>query len=380
MVVYVSGPGDHQISGFEYWEVYTGRRAWKWGRTDYTVVHEVSDLRGPKVVVFVAFFDAPHTYHTLVLEVDLVNGKSVELSRLVIDPMPYPDPQLCEDFLILKVLQRGSMLDSEFPAVLLVNWRTKMGFIFDCGDIVSYALFPAHIVLGYASRSVPRTLNLRVYAVASFDDLCIAVGDLTVSMGSRTDFSHIPFIACSIPNTTGSVYLPRTSPQISVTPSALHDATYHCVVQVVIQVVDTVSSTSPPLRPTSLLKRLRSKFKRNVAAPPDIITRLTKKVFHYHLTFPPNAETDASSALPQFHLKSTRHSPKLPRARGAHAEYYLCYNTGHPILIPWARDTELEDGPPVKIPASECPSSVDLTRSGALLEVRQNRVVVSYYQ
>ncbi|KAJ7684165.1 hypothetical protein DFH06DRAFT_1009 [Mycena polygramma] len=124
VVVFVPGP-VHQITGLEYWEVHTGRRVWKWGREDYTVIREVSDLRGATLVVLIIFAgsDVPQTYHAIIVEVDLASGESVELYRLPIDPMLEPDPQLCGDFLIFKVLRQVN--------ALLLNWRTEEGFLFD---------------------------------------------------------------------------------------------------------------------------------------------------------------------------------------------------------------------------------------------------------
>ncbi|KAJ7684163.1 hypothetical protein DFH06DRAFT_1312613 [Mycena polygramma] len=366
MIVYVSEPGDRQISGFEYWEVHTGRRVWKWGREDYAVIREVSDLRRAKIVVFIVFSgrDAPQNYHALIVEVDIASGESVEFPALPIDPILNQEPHLCGDFLIFPVLRRNTLL--------LLNWRTEEGFMFNAERIVYYALFPAHIVLAYSSPSIPHVPDLRVYAIASFYDLWGPLSDLIVSTSHRTDLSHIPFVACSVPSTNAFVYSHGTTP-ISVTRSPLHDTSYDCIVEVKVK--------TPPPRPASLIKRLRNKLKRNAAAPPAITSRLTKKVFHYELTFPPNVATTALSVLPQFRLISTWRVPGHPLGTTTYAGYSMCYETGPQFMVvQWTSDNETEEVAPVRFPGGELPRRFQLTRSGGLLEVRQNCVVVSYYQ
>ncbi|KAJ6479929.1 hypothetical protein C8R47DRAFT_1136423 [Mycena vitilis] len=362
MVVFVPGP-DHLISSVEYWEVHTGRRVWKWGRANCTVLREESEVRGAKIVVFIVYAgdDAPQTHHALIVEVDMASGESVEFPGLPINPMLYPDSQLCGDFLILHVFRRITLL--------LLDWRTEECFVFDAERIVAYALFPEHLLLAYSTQSDPHISDLRVYAIASFYNLCRPLSNLIGSIDHHTDLSHIPFVACSVPSTNAFVYSVGTTP-ISVTRSPLHDTSYDCVVEVVVK-VDT-----PPSRPASLMKRLRNKLKRNAAAPPAVTSRLTKKVFRYQLTFPP----DAASELPEFRLKSSWRVPGLPIGITTHAGYSLCYDPGRPRVVHWASDNETGDAAPVRLPGGDLPRCVQLTRSGALLEVHQNRVVVSYYR
>ncbi|KAJ7684172.1 hypothetical protein DFH06DRAFT_1154941 [Mycena polygramma] len=375
MIVYISGPAG-KISGLECWDVFTGQKVWRWGRPEYTLAEEVSDLRGATLVVIVVFVDPAsppgETYQTRILEVDMANKDSVKLSRLVINPIPSSNPQLCGDFLILKVLQQTSLLYGRFSVVLLLlNWRTQEGVVLDPEFIVSYTLFPDHVVLACASRSNPHHLGLHLYTIPSFHDLRRQLWDLTRTVGGRTtDISHIPFARCSVPIPNESTYLLDRSP-ISVTRSPLHDATYHCVVQVLVQ----PNAFQTPL-PSGTL---RAEGLQNTPPHPD--EPVTKKVFRYYITFPTDAETSASPVLAQFRLKTTRSVPgHIISAHTAHAEYYLRYNKSPPALLQLAHDDNSEEGLPVFFSDSEALNLVHLTRSGALLEVRQTGVVVSYYR
>ncbi|KAJ7684170.1 hypothetical protein DFH06DRAFT_1154934 [Mycena polygramma] len=375
LVVYISGPANHQISGFEYWEVHTGRRVWKWEHAEYRVVHVVSDLREGKLVVLIAFFDDHQTYSTLVLEVDLVSGDSTTLGRSAINPTFSPDPQLCEDFVAMNAFSWGSMP----PATVLVNWRTAECIVFDSEPIVCYALFPGHLMLGYTSRYINlRILDLRLYAISSFDGLWRPVNQLA-SNRTHTDLDGVPSVFCSVanidinPECMNFIISREQGPRISVMRSLLHRDTYDCVVELVNEVHPP---PTPP--PTSLLKRLQNKFNGTPSSPDGTVTRLTK-VFRYSLVFPSDAKTISSPALPQFRPKSIRCCPSyLPRL--TRAGYNLSYSAGRPLVVQWASDNGTEEAP-LPVSSKEPLLSADVTRSGALLEFDdKNGVVVSYYQ
>ncbi|KAJ6479934.1 hypothetical protein C8R47DRAFT_1136431 [Mycena vitilis] len=375
LLVYISGPANHQTSGFEYWEVHTGRRVWKWEHAEYRVVHVVSDLRGAKLVVLIAFFDDHQAYSTLILEVDLVSGDSTALGQSVINPTFSPDPQLREDFVAMNAFSWGSMP----PATVLINWRTAECIVFDSEPIVCYALFPGHFILGYTSRYINlRILDLRLYAISSFDGLWRPVSELATNR-TCTDLSRIPSVLCSIanidvnPDCMNFIISREQGPRISVSRSLLHRGTYDCVVELVNEV-----RIPPAPPPTSLWERLQDKLAGPSPLPEGKVTRLTK-VFRYSLVFPPDAKTISSPALPQFRHKSVRCCPShLPRS--SRAGYNLKHSSGHPLLIQWASYNGTEE---VSLPVSsgEPLLSADVTHSGALLEFDdKNGVVVSYYQ
>ncbi|KAJ6566938.1 hypothetical protein B0H19DRAFT_1258113 [Mycena capillaripes] len=203
ILFYVSG-SHYNRSGFEIWEVHTGRQLFKWGHQDYCVWHVVSEFPAgkSKIVVLVTFsIGLQQTSDTLILELDLTTGDSDTLSHLILNSYRFPVPHLVGDFFSCEIL---------YPMIfLLVNWRTTECIIFDSERIVSYVLFPGHFILAYRSDSSPLTLNLHLYSISSFDNLWCPVSSLAPA--THTNIWGIPFLSFSAggANLTGPEHIIR---------------------------------------------------------------------------------------------------------------------------------------------------------------------------
>ncbi|KAJ6566913.1 hypothetical protein B0H19DRAFT_1232887 [Mycena capillaripes] len=207
-------------------------------------------------------------------------------------------PQLCGDFIACQV-SRGSTI------TLLINWRTAKCIVID-------------------SVAAPRTLNLRLYSISSFDCLWGPLSNLTAVI----DIRSTPSLTCSVAldSLGGGERTANRTTFLSVTQSPIHVATYDCVVEV----VETVFPPPPPRTP-SLTKPVRKQL------PPNAV-RNTRTTSRYSLVCV--SETTSPPALPQIHFKSVLHCPAYPSA--TRAGYGLYDIQGSPIGIQWVGDDGME--------------------------------------
>ncbi|KAJ7176253.1 hypothetical protein C8R43DRAFT_975292 [Mycena crocata] len=310
------------------------------------------------------------------------------------------DFELCGDYVAAKARRRAA----EEVDVLLLNWRRKEFILFPGTTCThtAFALFPGHIVLARFPSTTASSAQtsmkskagkVRLYSFASL----AALGRPASEFSSEPSFHpggapDTPPVSLEIPLST-----PCSAASLHVTQNPLRHDSYDLVVEETRSEPPPTewvwTEPAPSASPSTVFSRFCDSALVNRIPCDWWVNRdtrdkdvLVRVVSRYRLDIPPPlALVTCANAAPKLTLISISAHPNeavsaagwtLNQRWGKSAAPFLHHSAHARVLpVPNTRDISV----PTADDAHDDGQSLTLTRSGALVAVRPDRVVVSYY-
>ncbi|KAJ7176221.1 hypothetical protein C8R43DRAFT_1230394 [Mycena crocata] len=395
--------GTSRERGLACYGLHSTRCVWEWRRLGWCVggfAWESNSQKGETAVACIGVSDGNENHSLLVLQINLTTGESRELFHFAPEhAMHLHDLELCGDHVAAKAQRRAA----ERVDVLLLNWRRKEFILFPGTTCThtAFALFPGHIVLAQfpptTASSAQTSMKskageIRLYSFASL----AALGRPASEFSSEPSFHpggapDTPPVSLEIPLST-----PCSGASLHVAQNPLRDDSYDLVVEETRTEPALTewlwTESAPPASPSTvftrfcdsaLVNRMCDWWVNRDTRDKDV---LVKVVSRYRLEIPsPLSLATCVNAAPKLTLISISTHPNeavsaagwtLNRRWGKSAAPFLHHPAHARVLpVPTTRDISA----PSDVDAHDDRKNPALTRSGALVAVRPDRVVVSWY-